>query len=155
MTTQRLGLTRRDALAGLAGLAGFGGLAVTAPEAVAQDQPALPPAFAKVPVKGKAGPGLEPLDVAMLDVMDRHGIPGAAFAFAKEGRLLLARGYGWANVRTGAPADPETLFGLASLSKSITAVGALKLVEQGKLGLDDAVFDILKDVNPPRGARTP
>jgi N-acyl-D-amino-acid deacylase len=150
MTTQRRGLTRRDALAGLAGL---GGLAVTAPEAVPQDQPPQAPApFEKVPMRGKAGPGLEPLDEAMLDIMDRHGIPGAAFAIARDGRLLLARGYGWANVATGAPATPDTLFGLASLSKPITAVATLKLVEQGKLGLDDKVFGILKDLQAPAGA---
>jgi N-acyl-D-amino-acid deacylase len=150
MTTQRLGLTRRDALAGLAGL---GGLAVTA-GASAQDQPSQPvPGFEKVPVKGKAGPGLEPLDAAMLDIMDRHGIPGAAFAVARDGKLLLAKGYGWANVTTGAAAEPTTLFGLASLSKPVTAVATLKLVEQGKLGLDDAVFGILRDVQAPAGAR--
>jgi N-acyl-D-amino-acid deacylase len=136
----------------LAGLAGIGGLAATT-QAPADDQPALPPQFAKVPVKGKAGPGLEKLDEAMLDVMDRHGIPGAAFAFAREGKLLLAKGYGWANVASGAPSDPETLFGLASLTKPITAVATLKLVEQGKLGLDDAVFGILNEIRAPRGAR--
>ncbi len=147
MTTRRKGLTRRAALAGLAGI---GALATTA-EAPAQGRP--PPPFDKVPVNGKAGLGLESLDAAMLDLMDRNGIPGAAFAFARGGKLLLAKGYGWANVTSGAPATPETLFGLASLSKSITAVATLKMVQQGKLGLDDAVLDILKDVKPPRGAR--
>jgi N-acyl-D-amino-acid deacylase len=148
MTTRRRGLTRRAALAGLAGI---GGLAATT-DASAQDQP--PPApFQKVPVKGKAGPGLEPIDLAMLDIMDRHGIPGAAFAIARDGKLLLAKGYGWANVATGAPAAPETLFGLASLSKPLTAVATLKLVEQGKLGLDNAVFGILNDLRAPAGAR--
>jgi N-acyl-D-amino-acid deacylase len=150
MTTPRKGLTRRAALAGLAGL---GGLAMT-PDASAQDQPSQPaPGFEKVPITGKAGPGLEPFDKAMLEVMDRHGIPGAALAIARGGKLHLAKGYGWANVATGAAAEPTTLFGLASLSKPLTAVAALKLVEQGKLGLDDAVFGILKEIRPPRGAR--
>jgi N-acyl-D-amino-acid deacylase len=151
MKTQRRGLTRRAALAGLAGI---GGLAVTTEAAALPQPPQSPPRpFEKVPVKGKAGPGLEPLDVAMLDIMDRHGIPGAAFALAKDGRLLLAKGYGWANVTTGAAAEPTTLFGLASLSKTFTAVAILKLVEQGKLGLDDAVVDILRDLKPFRGGR--
>jgi N-acyl-D-amino-acid deacylase len=121
--------------------------------AAAQPQPPQRRAYEKVPVTGKAGPGLERLDLAMLDVMDRHGIPGAAFAFARGGKLLLAKGYGWADVTTGAPAEPNTVFGLASLSKSITAVAALKLVEQAKLGLDDPVLGILKDLQPPRGSR--
>jgi N-acyl-D-amino-acid deacylase len=149
MTTRRTGLTRRAALAGLAGL---GGVAMTA-DSAAQPQSPPPPPFEKVPVKGKAGPGLEDVDQAVLGVMDRHGIPGAAFALARHGKLLLAKGYGWANVTTGAPAEPQTLFGLASLSKPITAVATLKLVEQGKLGLDDAVFGIVTDIKAPRDAQ--
>ena len=89
----------------------------------------------------------------MLKIMDRHGIPGAALAIAKNGKLLLAKGYGWANLATGEPATPGTLFGLASLSKSITALATLKLVEQGKLRLDDPVFAILKQIKPPLGAK--
>ncbi len=151
MKTQRRGLTRRAALAGLASL---GGLAVPAQETMAQAQPSqLPASFLKVPITGKAGPGMEPLDELMLDIMGRHGIPGAAFAVARDGKLLLAKGYGWANVINGTPATPETLFGMASLSKMFTAVATLKLVEQGKLGLDDAVFGILKEVRAPAGVR--
>jgi CubicO group peptidase (beta-lactamase class C family) len=130
MTSRRKGITRRAALAGLAGLGGLG--------VPAQGQPVQPPApFEKVPVRGKAGPGLELFDAAMLKIMDRNGIPGAALAIAKGGKLLLAKGYGWADVKTGAPVEPATL----------------KLVEQGKLGLDDKVFGILKDVKPPAGTR--
>jgi CubicO group peptidase (beta-lactamase class C family) len=152
MTTRRKGLTRRAALAGLAGI---GGLAATPPELMAQGQPGQPPPRAPepYPITGKAGPGLEPLDQAMLNIMSRHGLPGAAFAMARDGKLILAKGYGWSNVATGTPADPETLFGLASLSKPLTAVGTLKLVEQGKLGLDDRVFDLLNDIKPPPGAQ--
>jgi N-acyl-D-amino-acid deacylase len=106
-----------------------------------------------VPVKGKAGPGLEALDEAVLRVMDRHGVPGAALAIAKDGRLVLAKGYGWADVTTGAPVLPDTPFGVASLSKPITAVAVLKLVEDGKLGLDDRAFGFLRNLKPARGLR--
>ncbi|HVS38045.1 MAG TPA: serine hydrolase domain-containing protein [Gemmataceae bacterium] len=151
MTTPRKGMTRRAALAGLAGM---GGLAATLDAAPPDQPPQLLPAFEKIPITGKAGPGLEPLDQTMLKIMDRHGLPGGAFAVAKDGKLLLAKGYGWANVAAGVPIDPaSTLFGLASLSKTFTAVAVLKLVEQGKLGLDDAVFDVIKDLKPPKGAR--
>lgn len=152
MTTQRRKITRRAALAGL------GGLAATAPggrhlaQAAQQPQAAHPPEEG-IPVSGKAGPGFEPLDAAMLKIMDRHGIPGAAIALAKNGKLVLAKGYGWANVPVAEVVQPNTLFGLASLSKSITAVATLQLVERGKLGLDDRVFDHLRNIPPPRGAR--
>jgi CubicO group peptidase (beta-lactamase class C family) len=142
--------TRRQMLTGL------GGLAVTAgmPAAHAADAPKRAPALEEVvPISGKAGPGMEPFDPAMLKIMDRHGIPGAALAIAKDGKLLLAKGYGWSNVVTGATVKPDTLFGLASLSKPFTAVAALKLVEAGKLGLDDAVFPIIKQIKPPAGVR--
>jgi N-acyl-D-amino-acid deacylase len=128
-------------------MAGIGGLAMAAQ--VPGQQPAQPPPMQAIPIKGMAGPGLEALDTAMLEIMERHGIPGAAFAVAKDGKLLLAKGYGWSNVANGSAAQPSTLFGLASLSKPITAVATLKLVEQGKLKLDDPVRGFLKDLKPP------
>jgi N-acyl-D-amino-acid deacylase len=119
----------------------------------AQEQPAFRPPEEAVPVTGKAGPDLELFDTAMLKILERHGVPGAALAIAQDGKLVLAKGYGWANVAKGEAVQPDTLFGLASLSKSITAVATLKLVEQRKLDLDDRVFDILKHIRAPRGAR--
>ena len=157
--TPRKKLTRRAALAGLAGVGGLtmttqvGNVPADATARAAQDQPAFRPPEEAVPVTGKAGPDLDLFDAAMLRIMDRHGVPGAALAIAQDGRLVLAKGYGWANIATGEPIKPDTLFGLASLSKSITAVATLKLVEQGKFGLDDRVFDILQHIRAPRGAR--
>jgi N-acyl-D-amino-acid deacylase len=106
-----------------------------------------------LPVSGKAGPGLEPIDKAMRTILVRHGIPGGALAIAKDGRLVLAKGYGWANLETGQTVTPLTLFGLASLSKPITALAILLLLEQGKLGLDEPAFDYIQHIKPPRGAR--
>ena len=137
-----------------AALAALGGLPVVANFATAQPEPApFVPHENPIPMKGKAGPGLEQLDDAIITIMERHGIPGATLALAKDGRLLLAKGYGWGNAKTGAVADPSELFGLASLSKAFTAVATLKLVEQGKLGLDDRVFDHLKHLKPPKNAK--
>jgi N-acyl-D-amino-acid deacylase len=105
------------------------------------------------PVTGKAPPGTEALDKAVVSVISRHGIPGASLAIAKDGKLLFARGYGWANLATEEPVRPDTLFGVASLSKSITGVAVLKLVEQGKLKLDDHPFKMLSQIKPLRGAK--
>jgi N-acyl-D-amino-acid deacylase len=104
------------------------------------------------PITGKAGPGLEAIDEAMKTIMNRHGIPGGAIALAKDGRLVFAKGYGWADL-TGEPARADMLFGLASLSKPITALAILKLIEEGKLKLDDRWFDILRHIAPPRNSR--
>src|SRR5262249_28657924 len=88
-------------------------------------------------VTGGAGPGLEHLDRAVLAVMRHKGTPGATLAIAKDGKLVLARGYGLANTRTGQPVRPTSLFNLASCSKPITAAAVLKLVDDGELRLDD------------------
>jgi CubicO group peptidase (beta-lactamase class C family) len=152
--------TRRQALAGFGTM---GGLSVAtsmgAPfdssiaEAQTHPQPSFRPPEEKVPVNGKAGPGLEPFDEAILKIMDRHGVPGAALAIAKDGKLVFAKGFGWSDVSAGTPVRPDTLFGLASLSKSITAIGVLQLVEREKLGLDDKVFSHLKHIKAPTGVK--
>jgi CubicO group peptidase (beta-lactamase class C family) len=40
----------------------------------------------------------------MVKIMDRHGIPGGSLAIAKDGKLVYAKGFGWANLSTGTPA---------------------------------------------------
>lgn len=107
--------------------------------------PAQPPAF---PTTGKEAKGLEPLDDAVVAIMKRHGIPGASLAIAKDGKLVLARGYGWSDLETREHVKPDTLFGIASLSKPVTAAAVLKLVEQGKLKLDDKPFVMLAHIRP-------
>jgi CubicO group peptidase (beta-lactamase class C family) len=111
---------------------------------------AEPPPF---PTTGKEVSGLEPLDEALIAMMRRHGIPGAALAIAKDGKLVLAKGYGWSNLENGAHVKPDTLFGIASLSKPFTAAAILKLVEQGKLKLDDKPFVMLDHIKPHPGVR--
>ncbi len=107
----------------------------------------------KFPVTGKAGPGLDVFDALVQTLMTRHGIPGAALAIAKDGKLVYAKGFGWADLTAAAPVTPTTLFGLASLSKPLTALAILWLIEHGVLRLDDRVFDILRDVRPLPGAQ--
>src|SRR5262245_25889781 len=101
---------------------------------------------ATLPATGKATGILKPIDTAVATMTARHGIPGAALAIAKDGKLVFARGYGWANLATEELVQPDTLFGVASLSKTITALAILQLVEQGKLSLDDKPFVILKHI---------
>jgi len=105
------------------------------------------------PVTGKAASGTEALDEAIVGIISRHGIPGASLAITKDGKLLVARGYGWANLATREPVKPDTLFGIASLSKTFTAAAILKLVEQGKLSLDDHPFKLLAQIKPLNGAK--
>jgi len=105
----------------------------------------------QVPVVGVSVPELSSFDYAMTSFLSAEGIPGGALAVANDGRLLLAHGYGYADLATKQAVTPNSLFRVASLSKLITAVAVLKLVEEGKLSLDDKAFTILSDLKPPAG----
>ncbi|GIW33326.1 serine hydrolase [Meiothermus sp.] len=96
------------------------------------------------PITGYSAASLEPYDRVMQRLLERYQIPGAALAVAKDGRLVLSRGYGLADVRTKEPVQPDALFRLASLSKPITAVAVLhlgeSLVSQGGLPRPEQLF---------------
>jgi N-acyl-D-amino-acid deacylase len=97
-----------------------------------------------LPETGKPVPGLEPFDRMMRAFLKKQGIPGASLAVVKDGRLVYARGFGYADVERKQPVQPDSLFRIASISKPITAVAILRLVERKKLSLDDKVLDIVK-----------
>lgn len=107
----------------------------------------------RLPITGEARPRLERFDAILLEMLRKHRIPGGSLCLAKDGRLVLARGYGWANVKTHEAVRPEMIFGIGSVSKTFTAVAVLKLVEGRKLRLDDHAFEILKDLKPLPGEK--
>ena len=77
------------------------------------------------------------------EMADKH-IPGAMVAVVEDGRLLLAKGYGYANLEGQVPVDPErTLFRVASNSKLFTWTAVMQLVEQGQLSLDTDINEYL------------
>lgn len=92
---------------------------------------------------GTALPGLTAFDAAVIGLLEKWKIPGASLAVAKDGRLVLARGYGYSDVGQGKPVTPDLRFRLASLSKSLTASAIMKLAEQGALDLDEPVLPLL------------
>ena len=97
---------------------------------------------------GSMLPGLEPYDELMTALIRKWDVAGGGLVVAYRDRLLLARGYGLANRERRASVDPTSLFRLASLSKTITAVAVLQLVEEGRLKLDDRVLPILGETGP-------
>ena len=87
-------------------------------------------------------PGLGSFDEIMARYMKDRNISSGSLAVLRNGRLVLARGYSW--TPEGAPPVPPTaLFRIASVSKPITAVGVLQLVEQGKIRLDQPLGDFI------------
>ncbi len=93
---------------------------------------------------GTADPRMSSFDRMLSNFLKTHRVPGAAVAVTDQGRLVYARGLGYADVAAREPVEPTSLFRIASLSKPITAVAILQLIEHGRLNLDDTVFDILK-----------
>jgi CubicO group peptidase (beta-lactamase class C family) len=66
-------------------------------------------------------------------------IPGMSAAVAQDGRIIWAKGFGYADAENRVPAAPGTSYHLASLTKTFASTIILRLVEQGKLALDDPV----------------
>lgn len=97
---------------------------------------------------GESDPSLKSFDQMMRTFLDEHSIAGASLAVTDRGRLVYARGFGYAEVGSREPATALHLFRIASISKPITAVAILQLVEQGQIQLDDPVFEILHQYAP-------
>src|SRR6202012_2302922 len=74
--------------------------------------------------------------------MKALGVPAVSIAAIRDGAIDWARAYGVSSI-DGAPVSTETLFGAASISKPVTALGVLKLVEQGKIDPDANVNQYL------------
>jgi len=79
------------------------------------------------------------VDAAMRAEMDRQKAVGVALGVIREGEIVYAKGYGFADREEKIPVSTKTMFRWASISKSVTAVAAMQLVEAGKLNLDDDV----------------
>jgi CubicO group peptidase (beta-lactamase class C family) len=75
--------------------------------------------------------------------------PGLAVALVCHGQIAWAAGYGVADQATGEPVTPASRFQAASVSKPVTAWGVLRLVEQGRIGLDEPVGGHLRRWCPP------
>lgn len=107
---------------------------------------------------GVAQPELTGVDDAVLAFMKKWDIPGGAVAITKDGRLVYARGFGYADAENKVPVMPSSRFRIASVSKPFTAIAIMKLVEEGRLKLDDIVFGpkgilndpIYSDIKDPR-----
>ncbi len=87
--------------------------------------------------------GAENQRFKLADRMAHYRVPGVSIAVIENCRIVDARGFGVASWE-GEPVSPDTIFQAGSISKSVTAVGALRLVEEGVLGLDEDVRHFTK-----------
>ena len=117
-------------------------------------EPTTPPGSSPVtiPITGAAVPGMGSYDQVIPDLMRKYAIPGGAVAVLRDGKLIYARGFGYADVENKTPVQPDALFRIASVSKPITGVAIMRLVEEGKLALDDRVAPFIAHLTPAPGA---
>src|SRR5699024_10909955 len=87
--------------------------------------------------------------------ISEENIPNAAVSVVHDGEVIFEKGYGYADIASETPVDPETsLFRIGSISKLMTWTAIMQLVEQGKLDLDTDINEYL-DFEIPAYADTP
>lgn len=70
-------------------------------------------------------------------------IPSVSISVAKDGKVIWQEAFGWADKTEKRAATPETIYSLASLTKSLTATGIMVLAEKGKIGLDESIEKVI------------
>ncbi len=96
----------------------------------------------------QGAPDFTSLDKVALEELKQTSTPGAAVAIVRGTQVVLARGYGIANVETGEPVNPDMLFRLGSTTKMLTATAVNVLAEEGRLQLDAPIGTYLHGINP-------
>jgi CubicO group peptidase (beta-lactamase class C family) len=109
----------------------FAGLLISAAVALAQSTSAPPQ-----------------VDQAVQAEMQKQHIPGVSLLVARAGNIVLAKGYGLANVELQVAVKPETIFQSGSVGKQFTATAIMMLVEQGKISLDDSITKFFPEAPP-------
>lgn len=85
------------------------------------------------------------LNALFAEEMKKQHLPGIAFVLVKDGRVVLSKGYGWANVEQQIPVTPErTVFRIGSITKVFTAMALMQLVDRKKITLQDDVFSLIE-----------
>ena len=104
-------------------------------------------------IEGAQGSGAGDLaGLTLAAAMQKLGVPGASIAVIEDFEIKWTRGYGVADVATGAKTTPETLFQAASISKPVAAMAVLKAVQDGRFSLDQDVNSLLTSWKVPAAA---
>jgi CubicO group peptidase (beta-lactamase class C family) len=96
-------------------------------------------------VRAQNSAGRAGIDGALRSAVERKDIPGVVALVTDRRRVLYQGAFGMANVSTGAALTGDALFRIASMTKPITSVAAMQLIEQGRFGLDDPVEKYLPE----------
>src|SRR5262245_45078470 len=113
------------------------------------------PAVMMARIENIQSPNRQGLDgFTLRQIMERFHVPGVSVAVIKDFAIHWAKGYGVADVESGAAVENNTLFQAASISKPVAAMAVVRAVQDGRFGLDDDVNTILKSWKIPDGEFT-
>lgn len=97
------------------------------------------PRFADPERARKLAAAFPEIEKMFLERVERQHMPGAVMGIIIDGQLVWVKSAGVADIKSRAPVTPDTVFRIASMTKSFTAMAILKLRDEGKLSLDDPV----------------
>lgn len=97
----------------------------------------------KADSSSSAASALEGFDAFVESAMKSWSVPGLAVAIVKDGKVVVAKGYGLRNVQAKLPVTADTLFAIGSSTKAFTTMSMGILVEEGKLAWDEPVTKYL------------
>jgi N-acyl-D-amino-acid deacylase len=101
------------------------------------------PAVSDPPATGEAVPELDPVEAAVRSYATDRDVPAAALGVARDGEVLLERGYGYRDAALTEPVRPDARFRIASVTKSLTKAAVESLVAAGDLSRDASAFETL------------
>ncbi len=81
------------------------------------------------------------IDSICQSFIDKGNTAGLSFGLSHNGKTIFSKGYGLANIESKKPATDSTIYAIASISKFITAITTMRIVEAGKLSLSDKIID--------------
>ncbi|MCE7948157.1 MAG: hypothetical protein DYG88_12085 [Chloroflexi bacterium CFX4] len=85
------------------------------------------------------------VDAYLTSMQQLYEITGMGVAIVREGEVIFAKGYGVRDMESNAPVTPQTHFSIGSITKSMTVLAAMRLVEAGKLSLDAPIVEYLPE----------
>jgi CubicO group peptidase (beta-lactamase class C family) len=136
----------RQTLATLS-LVSLAGMAIAMTEPALAQQPAkAAPTASPDTRQGMSNERLERINAAMKREIEKGVFPGAVTLIARRGEIVHFEAHGWQTEAKQQPTTKETIFRLASMTKPITTVAAMMLVEQGLIKLNDPIADLLPEL---------
>ncbi|MBK9152713.1 MAG: beta-lactamase family protein [Chloracidobacterium sp.] len=114
----------------------------------------VPPGLAQKPSR-EAKPDLGPIRTELQKKVNDGTLPSVSIGVTRNGKTLWLESFGYADIGRKVPATPDTIYALGSLSKSITATAVFKLVQDGKIDLDQPIGRYLTSVKIDHRGRDP